>query len=168
MIFVTVGTHEDQFNRLIQEIDRLQESGVISEEVFIQTGYSDYLPTQAEHATIIDYQQMDMLMKAARIVITHGGPGSITHALRYKKIPIVVPRQKSLGEHVDDHQVLFAQRLEQIGKVIMILDINCLETAISKYDKLVEDIDAEVDNPNNLERFVAELDRITKRLLNLN
>ena len=44
MIFVTVGTHEQQFNRLIKEVDRLVEEGIIKEEVFIQIGYSDYDP----------------------------------------------------------------------------------------------------------------------------
>ena len=32
MIFVTVGTHEQPFNRLIEEIDRLKQEGVITEE----------------------------------------------------------------------------------------------------------------------------------------
>lgn len=42
MIFVTVGTHEQQFNRLIKEVDRLKGTGAIDQEVFIQTGYSDF------------------------------------------------------------------------------------------------------------------------------
>ena len=29
MIFVTVGTHEQQFNRLIKKIDELKEQGTI-------------------------------------------------------------------------------------------------------------------------------------------
>ncbi len=44
MIFVTVGTHEQPFNRLIKEVDRLVETGIIKDEVFIQTGYSTYEP----------------------------------------------------------------------------------------------------------------------------
>ena len=39
MIFVTVGTHEQQFNRLIKKIDELKEQGAIREPVFIQSGY---------------------------------------------------------------------------------------------------------------------------------
>lgn len=41
MIFVTVGTHEQQFNRLIKEVDRLKGEGFIQDDVFIQTGYSN-------------------------------------------------------------------------------------------------------------------------------
>ena len=36
MIFVTVGTHEQSFERLVKEIDELKGSGVINEEVIIQ------------------------------------------------------------------------------------------------------------------------------------
>lgn len=42
MIFVTVGTHEQQFNRLIEEIDRLKGNGIIKDEVIMQTGYCTY------------------------------------------------------------------------------------------------------------------------------
>ena len=42
MIFVTVGTHEQQFNRLIEKIDTLIESGEIKEKVIIQSGFSTY------------------------------------------------------------------------------------------------------------------------------
>ena len=40
MIFVTVGTHEQQFDRLIKYVDELN----LPEEVIIQRGYSDYIP----------------------------------------------------------------------------------------------------------------------------
>ena len=42
MIFVTVGTHEQPFNRLIQKVDELKKEGVITEDVIIQTGFSTY------------------------------------------------------------------------------------------------------------------------------
>lgn len=44
MIFVTVGTHEQPFNRLIQKVDELKKDGVITEDVIIQTGFSTYEP----------------------------------------------------------------------------------------------------------------------------
>ena len=42
MIFVTVGTHEQPFNRLIQKIDELKKDGIIQDDVIIQTGFSKY------------------------------------------------------------------------------------------------------------------------------
>ena len=40
MIFVTVGTHEQPFDRLIRKVDELKENGIIQEDVIIQTGFS--------------------------------------------------------------------------------------------------------------------------------
>lgn len=42
MIFVTVGTHEQPFNRLIQKVDELKRDGIIKDEVIIQTGFSTW------------------------------------------------------------------------------------------------------------------------------
>ena len=44
MIFVTVGTHEQQFDRLVEAVDRLGENGDFDEEIIIQIGYSTYKP----------------------------------------------------------------------------------------------------------------------------
>ena len=41
MIFVTVGTHEQPFNRLIQKVDELKKDGVITEDVIIQTVHTN-------------------------------------------------------------------------------------------------------------------------------
>ena len=53
MIFVTVGTHEQPFNRLIKEVDRLKKEGIITDEVFIQTGFSTYEPQYCDWKNII-------------------------------------------------------------------------------------------------------------------
>ena len=58
MIFVTVGTHEQPFNRLIQKVDELKKEGVITENVIIQTGFSTYKPKYCQWSKLIPYQQM--------------------------------------------------------------------------------------------------------------
>ena len=58
MIFVTVGTHEQPFNRLIKKVDELKRDGVIQEDVIIQTGFSTYEPKYCEWSKLIPYQQM--------------------------------------------------------------------------------------------------------------
>ena len=77
MIFVTVGTHEQQFNRLVQYVDRWKKEYVIEEEVVIQTGFSTYEPKNCRWEKMFPYREMMDLVKTARIVITHGGPSSI-------------------------------------------------------------------------------------------
>ena len=96
MIFVTVGTHEQQFNRLIREVDELKGSGIICEDVIIQTGYSTYKPQFCEFEKLYSYDQMCEYVSSADITITHGGPSSFIMPLQFGKIPIVVPRQKKI------------------------------------------------------------------------
>ena len=61
MIFVTVGTHEQPFNRLIEYIDKLVGSNVLNEEVIIQTGFSTYEPKYCQWKKLYSYQQMTAL-----------------------------------------------------------------------------------------------------------
>lgn len=113
MIFVTVGTHEQPFNRLIKEVDRLVETGIIKDEVFIQTGYSTYEPKFCKWSSLISFDKMDELMQTSDIIITHGGPATFMSAIANGKKPIVVPRQEKYDEHVNDHQVDFAQQVKE-------------------------------------------------------
>ena len=48
MIFVTVGTHEQSFERLVKKVDDLKRDKVIDEDVVIQKGYTDYEPLYCE------------------------------------------------------------------------------------------------------------------------
>ena len=89
MIFVTVGTHEQPFNRLIQKVDELKKDGVITEDVIIQTGFSTYEPKYCQWSKLIPYQQMIKNVADARIVITHGGPASFIMPLQIGKTPIL-------------------------------------------------------------------------------
>ncbi|OSP82702.1 glycosyltransferase [Leuconostoc citreum] len=111
MIFVTVGTHEQPFNRLIEQIDILVEKKIITEKVLIQVGYSTYIPKNIQYKRFFTYLEMQQLLEEARIIITHGGPASFLSVLSQGKKPIVVPRLTKFGEHVNNHQLTFAREL---------------------------------------------------------
>lgn len=139
MIFVTVGTHEQPFNRLVEHIDKLKGEGVIQEEVIIQTGYSTYEPKHCKWQKLFPYTEMLELVEQARIVITHGGPSSFIMPLQIGKIPIVVPRKKEFGEHVNDHQVEFVKAVhDRQGNIILVENLDTLKQVISDYNNLVE------------------------------
>lgn len=161
MIFITVGTHEQGMERLLIEIDKLIENRTIDEEVFAQIGYSDYKPNNYKYKKMIGYNEMDSYVRNARIVITHGGPGSIFHPLRYKKIPIVVPRDPKFNEHVDNHQILFTKRLEISKKIIPVYDICNLKSVIIDYLSLSKNcfINNE-ENSNFIKKFSLIIDSI--------
>lgn len=106
MIFVTLGSQKFQFNRLLKEVDKLQTD----EEIFAQTGYSDYKPQNYKYKEFLDRDEFTAWEEKADIVITHGGTGAIIGAVKKGKKVIAVPRLAKYGEHVDDHQIqLIAQ-----------------------------------------------------------
>jgi UDP-N-acetylglucosamine transferase subunit ALG13 len=72
-------------------------------------------PDRVAWVTYLAHDDLERLMTEAAAIVCHGGPGTIIASLSAGKMPIVVPRTHALGEHVDDHQVRFAGRLEQLG-----------------------------------------------------
>ena len=109
MIFVTVGTHEQPFNRLIQKIDELKKDGTIQDDVIIQTGFSTYEPKYCQWSKLIPYQQMVKNVADARIVITHGGPASFIMPLQVGKTPIIpVEDIETLGDIITNYDQIVA------------------------------------------------------------
>lgn len=156
MIFVTVGTHEQQFDRLVSKIDELVAKGLINEEVFIQTGYSNYQPRNCKWSKLISYKEMQEYISNARIVITHGGPASFIAPLQVGKIPIVVPRQFEFDEHVNNHQLDFALKVkERQNNIIVVQNIDELENMIINYDNIVSDMNCDSNRGN--EKFIEGL-----------
>ena len=163
MIFVTVGTHEQQFNRLIEKIDELKKDGTIQEDVIIQIGFSTYEPKYCQWSRLIPYQQMIKNIAEARIVITHGGPASFVMPLQIGKTPIVVPRQYQFDEHVNDHQVEFARSVAQrMGTIILVEEIETLGDIIMNYDQIAAR--TEHGMKSNNAKFNKELEKLVDEL----
>lgn len=163
MIFATVGTHEQPFNRLLKEIDRLKETGIIMEDVIIQTGYSTYEPRYCEWHKLLPYDDMVKNVEHARIVITHGGPASFIMPLQIGKIPVVVPRQYEFHEHVNNHQVEFTKAVkERYGNIIPVYDISELADVIVRYDSIISSIPAGIMSNNGA--FNKQMEMLVKGL----
>jgi UDP-N-acetylglucosamine transferase subunit ALG13 len=142
MIFVTVGTHEQPFNRLIEEIDKIKAENLVD---------------------MIGYEDMDRYIHEARIVITHGGPASFIAPLSIGKIPIVVPRQKAFNEHVNNHQLEFAKEVaKRKNSIIVVENIKELKTAIVNYDETIKNMAMGIAS-NNVE-FNKEMNMLVSKL----
>ena len=126
MILVTVGTHEQPFDRLLEAVGRLGTG----EELIVQHGPSKVRPAGAVCSEFLPFEEVTALTRAARVVITHAGVGSIMVSLREGKRPIVMARLHALGEHVDDHQVPLTQRLSESGLVVPVTDADELQAAV--------------------------------------
>lgn len=171
MIFVTVGTHEQPFDRLVEAVDGLKGKGIIPGDVFIQTGYSSYVPRFCDFSDFIGFNEMIERIQSADIVITHGGTGSIMLVLYNGKIPVVMPRQGTYNEHIDDHQVRFCEKMESKGKILAVYEADKLESVIANYDRRVDALLKQGEGPlaghltDRAESFAGKLEEICLRLV---
>ena len=121
-IVATVGTTPYPFDRFVKLVDEF----AATTPVFLQSGFSTRLSAHARQVKFLSPKQLADACADAPTVITHGGVGSVALAWRAGHRPIVVPRRHALGENVDDHQVAFVKRLEELGFVDVAEDVSTL------------------------------------------
>jgi len=130
LIFVTVGNAIQGFDRLMKEIDILRGTGFLEGEMLVQFGHSSFLPRECTCFPLVERDEFPKYVAEATLVITHAGAGSIGQCLRLGKKPVVVPRRKTYGEIVNDHQVELVRELEARGRVYAAIDVSDLRAAI--------------------------------------
>ena len=127
MIFVSVGTHEAPFDRMLRAVFDLG----LDEELVVQYGPSTLRTTRA--SIQVDYLPFEAVVaniRRARAVVMHAGVGSVMISLANGKRPIVMARRREFDEHVDDHQVELARRMDANGLATFVDDANGLERAL--------------------------------------
>jgi UDP-N-acetylglucosamine transferase subunit ALG13 len=159
LILLSLGTQDFTFERLLREIDRLIENGVIKEDVFAQIGYNDYKPKHYSAKPFTDFQEFDALLEECSFLITHGGTGTIVGGLKKGKKIIAVPRLKQYNEHVDDHQKEIIGYFSENKLIIGLDQVEELETAISQIDSFQT---KEFVSGN--EKIIGLIDKLAKQL----
>ena len=137
MILVMLGTQNNDFHRLLEEIEKNIENGNINEEVFVQAGFTKYKSDKMKIFSLTSKENLENLIKQADLIITHAGVGSIEMALEQNKKVIAVPRLKKFGEHVNDHQKDIEKKLDEKGCLIGIDDVSKLGIALKKVKKFI-------------------------------
>jgi UDP-N-acetylglucosamine transferase subunit ALG13 len=122
MILVTVGTNEQPFDRLVRAVGPLE----LDEPLVVQHGSCVTPGGRGRWVDFVSFEELEALMRQARLVVAHAGVGSIMVARRCGQRPIVVPRRLHLGEAVDDHQLPIARRLHARGLVELVEDVETL------------------------------------------
>jgi len=127
MIFVSVGTHEAPFDRMLHMVYGLD----LQDELVVQHGPSVIRSEKAVEADYLSFDQVVRYIREARAVVMHAGVGSVMISLANGKRPIVMARRRKFGEHVDDHQVELARRMDASGLVTFVDDAEALATALA-------------------------------------
>ena len=116
-------------------------TGEITGEVFAQIGNRTREPANLPFARFIEYDEMVRRIKEADIVVTHGG-STVMLCLLMGKIPIVVPRDPILGEHIDDHQIRLVRVIASTGKFLVVSRESEIIPTVRHYHELVKKMDA--------------------------
>jgi UDP-N-acetylglucosamine transferase subunit ALG13 len=126
VIFATLGTHHQPFDRLVDALTALGRDDLV-----VQYGHSAPPPAAVRAQAFMSFSEVEGHMRDAELVITHAGVGSILLARRCGHIPVVVPRRRRFGEHVDDHQVELTTALAPRGQVLVVDDVERLAEVVA-------------------------------------
>ena len=147
MILVLLGTQKNEFNRLLKAVEKNIKDGNIKEKVIVQAGCTMYTSKFMEIFDLIPKEDIEELKKKARIIITHGGVGSILSCIKLGKKVIAVPRLKKYNEHVNDHQIQLVEKFDKQGYIIGLEDLEKLPEALENIERFIPK--KYVSNTNN-------------------
>ena len=135
MIFVTLGTQDKTFKRLLSDIQECIDKGVIKEKVIVQAGYTKYDSKDMKIFDLLDKDDFDKYIKECDLLITHGGVGSILTGLKNNKKVIAAPRLAKYNEHMNDHQLQIVSRFSEMGYILPYNEGDKLALVIQKSKK---------------------------------
>jgi UDP-N-acetylglucosamine transferase subunit ALG13 len=125
--FVSVGNATQPFRRLLDGVAAIARD--LPQPVFVQSGSTPFQVEGCAGAPFLAMGEFESHVLRSTLLITHAGAGSVITAVRAGKVPVVMPRRASLGEHVDDHQVEFARELAAAGRIVVADDVADLLSA---------------------------------------
>ncbi|GAB3411265.1 hypothetical protein GCM10027435_02690 [Haloparvum alkalitolerans] len=127
MIFGTVGTHDQPFNRLLSGLDEIADE---YDKVVTQVGHSTYRPKNMEWFDFVAESEINNYYRNASVIVGHAGAGTILTALSYGKPIVLMPRRKQYDEHIDDHQLELTAALREREGVFIVKMADELKAAI--------------------------------------
>lgn len=135
MIYITLGTQDKSFDRLLNQVQKEIDNGTITEEVIVQAGHTNYKSEDMKIFDLVPLDDFNKYMDNCDLLITHGGVGSIVDGLKKNKKVIAVPRLKEFGEHTNNHQLQIVENFGKNGYILPLVDIDDLHEVLLKVKK---------------------------------
>lgn len=157
MIFITLGTQDKSFKRLLEAVQKQIDLGKINDKVIVQAGYTKFKSDDMEIFDLVSMDDFNRYMEECDLLITHGGVGSIIDGLKHDKKIIAMPRLKKYNEHTNDHQlqiietyynngyILKLDENDDLGKVLDQLSKFKPKKHVSDNKKIIENIKKFID-----------------------
>ena len=134
--FVSIGNAKQSFSRLLKAVCVCANK--LPQPVIVQYGHTLF---NCESTINVDFMKMSDFqqhLNVSKVVNFHAGGGSVSNAIRAGKIPIILPRDANLDEHIDNHQVEFSQELSRMNKAVVLNSDIDIIAAIDKVKKIKE------------------------------
>jgi UDP-N-acetylglucosamine transferase subunit ALG13 len=122
-LFVTLGTIRPY--RFDAVVDAILSTGLADGRTLWQLGTTTRQALPGTAFSQLGATEFDRCARAADVVITHAGVGTVMHLLDMGIFPVVVPRRAKRNEHIDDHQVQIA-RLLNSRAISMVSEVEAL------------------------------------------
>jgi len=137
-IFVTLGTREEVFTRLIEAVEDLVKKGDIQEKVIVQAGHTPYNSDRLEIFDFCTPEKIDELIIDAKYVITQESAGIGTKCLKYNTKFLVMPRDYEYGElpSKSDMNEDLHLKLDKMGYTKVVNNFSELQNAIKQIDNI--------------------------------
>jgi len=135
MIFITLGTQDKPFTRLLDKVESLLKEKKIKTRVVVQAGCTKYKSKYMEIFELLPMDEFEKMMDSCDILITHGGVGSIVTGLKKNKKVLAVARLKKYGEHTNDHQLQIIEEFSKKGYILPVNNLDDLENILNQVDK---------------------------------
>jgi UDP-N-acetylglucosamine transferase subunit ALG13 len=108
-LFVTLGTIQPY--RFDSVVDAVLSTGLADSRTVWQLGATDRSDLPGRTASHLTAGEFDQSCRAADVVVTHAGVGTLMNLFDMGISPVVTPRRAIRHEHVDDHQSQIAALL---------------------------------------------------------
>lgn len=128
MMFVSVGGQKP-FPRLCN--DAVAVSKKLRLACVLQTAEPDKPYGVADTIAFVSGERFLDMIAASSVFVSHAGMGNILAARAMKRPIIVMPRQLSLNEHRNDHQIATASALRDFPDIYIVRDEQELSEAVN-------------------------------------
>lgn len=132
MIFVTLGTQDKSFTRLLEAIENKIKTGKITDEVIVQAGTTKYKSKYMKIYKLLSIKKIEEYINSCDLLITHGGVGSILSDLKLHKKVIAAARLKKYDEHESDYQIEIVDEFSKLNYILKLDNFDEIDKVILK------------------------------------
>ena len=118
MVFITLGTQGNQFQRCLKMVEDLIDELHPNQEFVAQLGNTKYKSDKIKCLDFVSEADFKELIGKADIVITHAGSGALFSAIKQGKKAIAVARLHRYKEMTNDHQTELVRKLTEGGYIL--------------------------------------------------